>query len=162
MKLIAMVRGWTPARRRLAALGGLLVAMQCVPVERTNPAARQLPDAPAHVLAVLRKHCFDCHSHETRWPWYARIAPASWLISWDVARGREHLNFSQWQEMTRVEQRTARTSVEAAASSGHMPPVQYFFNLERSRPDAAQIAALRAWAASSAASGSRPLPATVN
>jgi hypothetical protein len=51
---------------------------------------------PSTVAAGLRAACYDCHSHETQWPWYARIAPVSWLIASDVNEGREHLNFSDW------------------------------------------------------------------
>jgi hypothetical protein len=40
--------------------------------------------------------CADCHSNETRWPWYSRIAPISWLVRFDVDEGREHLNVSEW------------------------------------------------------------------
>ena len=42
--------------------------------------------------------CFDCHSNETKWPWYAHVAPVSWLVQHDVDDGRKHLNFSEWQK----------------------------------------------------------------
>jgi hypothetical protein len=48
------------------------------------------------VAAVLRRACYDCHSLETRWPWYSSIAPASWLVARDVQNGRRHVNFSMW------------------------------------------------------------------
>ena len=51
---------------------------------------------PASVAASLRAACYDCHSRETRWPLYSRIAPVSWLIASDVNEGREHLDFSDW------------------------------------------------------------------
>ena len=51
-------------------------------------------DVPPAVLHLLRRSCFDCHSHETRWPVYARPAPASWLVARDVRAGRLDLNFS--------------------------------------------------------------------
>ena len=51
---------------------------------------------PPAIAARLRAACYDCHSHETVWPWYARIAPVAWLIASDVSEGREHLNFSDW------------------------------------------------------------------
>ena len=53
-------------------------------------------DAPSEVESVLRESCDDCHSNETRWPWYSRVAPVSWLIARDVHEAREHLNFSDW------------------------------------------------------------------
>lgn len=51
---------------------------------------------PPEIAALLHAACYDCHSHETRWPWYSRIAPVSWLIASDVNEGRRHLNFSEW------------------------------------------------------------------
>ena len=45
---------------------------------------------------MLRRACYDCHSNETRWPWYSRIAPVSWMVTKDVDGGRKVLNFSQW------------------------------------------------------------------
>jgi hypothetical protein len=52
--------------------------------------------APAEVRAVLERACWDCHSNQTRWPWYAHLAPVSWLVAHDVDEGRDELNFSTW------------------------------------------------------------------
>jgi len=51
---------------------------------------------PASVAASMRAACYDCHSDETEWPLYSRIAPVSWLIASDVNEGRKHLNLSEW------------------------------------------------------------------
>jgi hypothetical protein len=51
---------------------------------------------PPVVDSILRRACYDCHSNETRWPLYARVAPASWIIAEDVRAGRSDLNFSDW------------------------------------------------------------------
>ncbi len=45
---------------------------------------------------LARAACYDCHSNETRYPWYASIAPVSWLLYHDVNEGRDNLNFSTW------------------------------------------------------------------
>ena len=50
----------------------------------------------AHIDSLLRRSCYDCHSNETRWPWYARVAPVSWLITDDVRHGSSNLDFSRW------------------------------------------------------------------
>src|SRR5688572_8675105 len=85
-------RGWKVA----AAAAGLLVALQLVPVERSNPpVAFDLP-SPPQVKTVLERSCYDCHSHETNWPWYAYVAPASWKLAYDVGEARAELNFSTW------------------------------------------------------------------
>jgi hypothetical protein len=48
------------------------------------------------VKTLLKRACYDCHSNRTVWPWYAKVAPVSWLIQSDVDRGRQRLNFSEW------------------------------------------------------------------
>lgn len=67
---------------------------------RTNPPVKSdfvaAAHPPAPVAAAIRAACYDCHSYETKWPWYARVAPVSWLIASDVNDGREHLDLSDW------------------------------------------------------------------
>lgn len=88
------------------ALTILFAAAQRVPVERTNPATEpeRSIEARTHmsptVAEILSRSCYDCHSNETRWPWYSRVAPASWLLARDVNHGRRHLNFSTWGEFS--------------------------------------------------------------
>jgi len=87
--------------RTLAINAGIVLiaaaAIQLVPVSRDNPPVRREPawDAP-ETRALAARACFDCHSFETQWPWYARIAPVSWVLAYDVSEGREALNFSDW------------------------------------------------------------------
>lgn len=81
----------------VAVLVVLFVLIQLIPVDKKNPSARNEPqwDSPrTRELAVAA--CFDCHSNETTWPWYAKIAPSSWLLASDVSEGREVINFSEW------------------------------------------------------------------
>lgn len=89
-------------QRRLfrMALVGLFLAMvgiQFIPVSRVNPAVSAEPrwDSPGTRVLVVNA-CFDCHSNETRWPWYSRVAPFSWMVAKHVREGRDELNFSEW------------------------------------------------------------------
>ena len=83
-------------------LGGLLAVfalMQLANPSRVNPPVQNsfpITHAPPDVQAMLRAACYDCHSDETRWPWYSHIAPISWQIASDVNDGREHVNLSDW------------------------------------------------------------------
>lgn len=52
---------------------------------------------PGQVRTLLAQKCGDCHSNNTRWPLYSRVAPVSWLVEHDVAFGRMHLNLSSWE-----------------------------------------------------------------
>jgi mono/diheme cytochrome c family protein len=75
------------------------IGMQLIPVERENPPVDPAKEikAPAEVAAIFRRSCYDCHSNETRWPWYSAIAPMKWFIARDVKVGRQWLNFSEWE-----------------------------------------------------------------
>jgi len=75
------------------------VAIQLVPYGRahTNPPVTGEPAWDSQVTRDLAvRACFDCHSNETTWPWYANVAPVSWLLQRHVDEGREKLNFSEW------------------------------------------------------------------
>ena len=50
------------------------------------------------VKLLLKNACYDCHSHYTKYPWYAQIAPVSWWLKHHVDEGREELNFSEWSD----------------------------------------------------------------
>jgi len=86
-------------RNILIAIFGLLLLIQLVPVWlfQSNPPVVAEPawDSP-QTRALAQRACFDCHSNETQWPLYSRVAPVSWLITADVIRGRRHLNLSTW------------------------------------------------------------------
>ena len=73
-----------------------LLLIQLVPVDRSNPPVESEISTPPEVHIILRKACYDCHSNETTWPWYSKVAPVSWLVASDVHEGREELNFSTW------------------------------------------------------------------
>lgn len=80
---------------------------------------------PANARAVLVAKCADCHSNETRWPMYARIAPGSWLIERDIVRAREAMNLSRWERLSNDTQEVLKAKIVQEAKSREMPPVQY-------------------------------------
>ena len=83
----------------LVALVVILAGAQLVRPARTNPAANApLAIGDRGVESILRRSCFDCHSNETRWPWYSNVAPVSWLVVRDVNEARDEMNFSSWKD----------------------------------------------------------------
>ena len=80
----------------VAATAVTCVLIQFYPMERINPPASHEIAAPPSIETILERACADCHSNHTRWPWYAHVAPLSWLVVRDVEQGRQHLNFSTW------------------------------------------------------------------
>ena len=85
----------------LIVLAVIIIAIQFIPVNRTNPPVTATFDAPMEVISVFKRSCYDCHSNETNWPWYSYIAPVSWLVSSDVEEARSHFNFSEWGNLSR-------------------------------------------------------------
>lgn len=85
-----------------SALAVIAAGIQFVRPARTNPVAdpshalAAMQPMPAHVTAVLDRACRDCHSNETRWPWYSHVAPVSWFVIDHVNHGRSHFNYSEW------------------------------------------------------------------
>jgi Haem-binding domain len=83
-----------------AALIAIFALLQFTNPSRTNPPVKNdflaAENPPPEIAATLRAACYDCHSDETRWPWYSRVAPVSWLVASDVNHGRKHLNLSEW------------------------------------------------------------------
>ena len=109
-------------RWSLTGLLLLLAAAQLVPYGRdhVNPPVVAEPAWDAATTRELaRRACFDCHSNETRWPWYSNIAPLSWLIQRDVDEGRDELNWSEWGPDEEGDE-SAETVLE-----GSMPPGTY-------------------------------------
>jgi hypothetical protein len=74
-----------------------------------------------------------CHSNETIWPWYSGVAPVSWLTGRDVSRGRNHLNFSEWNKPH------LHADEIAANRMGRMPPWFYLPMHPEARPRKTQI-----------------------
>lgn len=114
-------------RRELALLAGVLAVVlaiiQFLPVgvARDNPPVVAEPawDSP-RTRELFVRACADCHSNRTRWPWYSRVAPTSWLVAHDVAEGRRKLNASEWNRP----QDEAHESAQEVRE-GEMPPRSY-------------------------------------
>jgi hypothetical protein len=125
------------------------VGIQFVPVKDVgvNPPARFTLDAPADVQAILVNSCYDCHSNETRWPFYARLAPGSWLMARDVRKGRSQMNFSEWGDTDEGEREIDKENAWDQIESGAMP--KWFYtampNHWSARLSADDKAKLKAW-----------------
>jgi hypothetical protein len=139
-----MAKGWILGTAAVALLGA-----QLVPVERTNPGVESEIPAPDSVREILRRSCYDCHSHETRWPWYSRVAPLSWLIRRDVTHAQEHLNFSTWNRYDPDEQREHFEEIAEEIEESAMPLWYYLPLHPEARLSDPDRAALIAWSRTS-------------
>lgn len=99
--------------------GGLI--QLAVGHRQVNPVvAREPAWDTSRTRQLVKRACFNCHSNETVWPWYSRIAPISWLTERDVIGGRSHLNFSDWNRP-----QGQAEEVDEEIQTGAMPPWFY-------------------------------------
>jgi hypothetical protein len=113
-----------------------VVAFAGIALQFTNPSRENPPVAPGHdalagqtpppaVAALLTDCCYDCHSFQTRWPWYSHLAPVSRLVARDVNAARAALNFSDWPHGDAARERKRWRRVAEEVENGEMPPGKY-------------------------------------
>jgi hypothetical protein len=145
------------------ALAVILVAMQIFQPERTNPPAIPSRSLSAHIVlpqgvhSSLMRACGDCHSNQTRWPWYSRVAPYSWVITDDVNQGRKHLNFEDWDAQESPKQANDHlVQICKEIRQKGMPPFSYRLLHPGTKLRPEEVTAICAWSqtfATSQASG---------
>ncbi|HEX9366770.1 MAG TPA: heme-binding domain-containing protein [Vicinamibacterales bacterium] len=127
----------------------VFIGMQFVRPDRTNPpvlaAASLKASAPPAIKALLDRSCRDCHSNETRWPWYSQVAPASWLLASDVHQGRERFNFSEWTSYPSDEQDKFLGAMCKLTERGRMPLPPYGLIHWDAKLSAEDVRTLCAW-----------------
>lgn len=131
--------------RIVVVLAVVFLAIQLVPAGRTNPAVTKSLEAPKEVLDILQRSCFDCHSNESRWPWYAYVAPVSWLVVHDVDEGRRELNFSHWGDMPQGKRDSKASSMIEEIEEGKMPLGPYLWMHGDAKLSPADVDVLRRW-----------------
>ncbi len=97
---------------------------------------------PADAKKILITKCADCHSNETRWPIYVRLAPGSWLIERDIVEARKRMNLSLWDQMPADTQEQVIGQIIHEAKAGEMPPLQYRLLHSRSELTTQEVATL--------------------
>lgn len=132
-------------KRILIILAAVLVLIQFIPAGRSNPPVTGEIDAPPDVMAFLRSNCYDCHSHQTVWPWYSKVAPVSWAVAYDVNHGREYVNFSTWQSLPADQQEHTRKEILEEIEEGNMPLRKYTLIHPDAVPTPEEIALVRDW-----------------
>jgi len=109
----------------IAAICFAGVVVQFIPITKDNPPVTGEIAVSEKVQQIVKRSCYDCHSNETKWPWYSRIAPISWLVARDVKEGRQNLNFSTWQNLAKAEQENFKNRIQLEVSEDSMPPFIY-------------------------------------
>jgi hypothetical protein len=103
-----------------------------------------LPDSVQAILAVA---CYDCHSNNSRYPWFDKVAPASWLVAYHISGGKRHLNFDTFNDYP-VKRKVKRLKdISEVLEDGSMPVSTYTSVHKDARLTDAQKKLLKDWAA---------------
>lgn len=80
---------------------------------------------PREVKEIMTRACYDCHSMQTRYPWYSHVAPVKWLVKNDIVEGRRHVNFSEWGSYEDKEKIKKLDDINEEVKKSEMPPSMY-------------------------------------
>jgi hypothetical protein len=146
-ELIQKILKWTAI-----ALVVVFAALQFIRPARTNPPVDESRTISAHtritpeVAAILDRSCNDCHSNQTRWPWYSNIAPVSWFVVGHVNEGREEMNFSDWAQYSRDERDRYLKKICREVQQGAMPLPSYLRLHHEAKLSSEDVKTLCDWA----------------
>lgn len=127
------------------------VVLQFFTIEKTNPKFDSstdfivLENPPAEIAQMLRSACYDCHSNETKWPWYAHIAPVSWMLEEHVLDGRDNINLNLWGEFDVEDRAYIIEEMMEEMEEGEMPMPGYLLLHSEAKFDEAQQEKLFKW-----------------
>jgi len=139
-------------KKILYALVGVVVIMQLLRPTRNVSDQENRNDialhyaVPADLQQVLKTSCYDCHSNNTRYPWYVNIQPIGWWLQSHVSKGKGELNFSEFGTYNEKKARHKFEEIEEMITQGEMPLKPYLWLHEDARLSAEQAKALVAWA----------------
>ena len=80
---------------------------------------------PENVHSILQTACYDCHSNNTRYPWYNYVQPAAWILSNHIKHGKKDLNFSEFGSYSKRRQQSKLKAIADQVRDGEMPLYSY-------------------------------------
>ena len=103
---------------------------------------------PENVKRIMSQSCFDCHSNNTRYPWYSRVQPIGWILARHIKQGKADLNFDEFTSYSERRQLNKLRSIETSLKEGSMPIASYLLIHHDARLSAAEKSLIIEWAQS--------------
>lgn len=109
----------------------IVLVIQVIPVERnvsTVPPGQSFEKTekvPANVAAILKVSCYDCHSNNTRYPWYSELQPGAWFMAQHIKKGRDELNFDEFNNYSKRRKKAKIKSIISQIEKDEMPLKSY-------------------------------------
>lgn len=114
----------------------------------TNDISTVYPDMPQEVQLLLKQKCYDCHSHSTKYPWYAAIQPVAWWLNDHINDGKKHLNFSEFKTYGTEKATRKLEEVVEEVAAGEMPLKSYTLIHSDAVVTTEELSLLRNWVTS--------------
>lgn len=133
-------------KRAVLIILSIFVMIQFFQVDKQNKEVDPKLEikAPENIMTMLKNACYDCHSYETKWPWYSNISPFSLMINTHVQDGRQALNFSTWEEYSPKEKKKMMKEIFRTAYAS-MPLSSYIRFHEEANLTREQRTQIRDW-----------------
>ena len=118
-------------KKIVIGLVSVFVIIQFFRIDKTNPEVVlendfiEIYNPPTEVASILKTSCYDCHSNQSKYPWYTNIAPVSWFVKKHINEGREYFNFSEWNSLTAKKQAHIIEECAEEVEEGEMPLSNY-------------------------------------
>ncbi len=132
-------------------VGGAFLLLQAIQVEIPQPPAKIDPNneikAPKEIMTMLKTSCYDCHSYETKMPWYGHISPISLEVKSHIKEGREAVNFQEWGTYDEKKRQKIYKGITKTINF-RMPMPMYLLIHEEAKLTKAQRDTIKAWAKS--------------
>ncbi len=109
----------------------VVLTIQFIPVERnvsTVPPGQSFEKTekvPANVAAILKVSCYDCHSNNSRYPWYSELQPGAWFMARHIKKGKEELNFDEFDDYSKRRKKAKIKSIISQIEKDEMPLRSY-------------------------------------
>lgn len=121
--------------------------LQFYPIDRSQKVDRAVElKANKRVKSILKRACYDCHSNQVRWSLYSYIFPASYFISKNIEKGKENLNFSEWEDLSYRKKSILSFDIVENIESKKMPLKLYLFFYPEARINTEELLILKKWA----------------
>lgn len=117
-------------KRLLLIILVLFILIQFIKIEKNDSknelnAISTVMEIPVEVNKIIQTSCLDCHSNSTKYPWYSKIAPASWFLAQHIKEGKEHLNFSEWTTYNKDQKEHIIKDLKEVLNEREMPLKSY-------------------------------------
>jgi hypothetical protein len=129
----------------IVVLGIVLIGIQFIRPQLTNPPVTADLQAPPEAKQILKNSCYSCHSNETRLPWFDEVVPAYWIVSNDVKEARAHLNFSEIGNLPAAQQKGILFEAVSNIQMGVMPLPSYLHVHPHAAVTPEQLAVLKSY-----------------